>query len=311
MTQQEFKKLVEKQQKGNLSRTEQQVLEAFVEKLQKKQKSHELHLTRAHKNRIRRKIDAVIAPAATQKSFPFKELLAYAACFVLLLGIAGLTYQHFSVSYVTEKTGKGERRKLVLADGSTIHLNANSSITYREDFKENRSLQLTGEAFFEVQRDKKHPFTIETGSVRTTVLGTSFNINSYTPEEPVVSVRSGKVKVEHIETQKVVYLVKNEQVVFKGSENPVTTQSINDDRLAWMQNTIALKNTSLLKTAAILENWYDVKIEFEDPAVEKLSITGKFHNEPLETVLKSIALINQLEIDTLTQNHFIIRKNSN
>ena len=123
-----------------------------------------------------------------------------------------------------------------------------------------------------------------------------------------VSVNSGKVAVHHTKTDEKVYLTKNQQVLFNALDASVQAEVNSEDQMAWTKNIIALNNTTLIKTAGILENWYDVKIEFEDTSIEGLRITGKFKEEPLETVLQSIALINNLKIDTLTQKHFVIRK---
>ncbi|WP_336094572.1 DUF4974 domain-containing protein, partial [Leeuwenhoekiella sp. CH_XMU1409-2] len=115
---------------------------------------------------------------------------------------------------------------------------------------------------------------------------------------------------ENIQTKERVLLEKDQQVLFKDTAAPIASVTNSDDQRAWTRNIIALNNTSLAKTAGILENWYDVEIDFEDTDIEELKITGKFKEEPLETVLQSIALINNLKIDTLTQKHFVIRKNN-
>ncbi|WP_442846825.1 FecR family protein [Leeuwenhoekiella sp. H156] len=310
MTQKEFQKLLEKQRQGSLNKAEENLLEEFVNRLQQNQKHRRIDPGDDHKKRIRKKIDQAIDAHTPQRRLVNSKVLAYVSGLAAVLCISFFAFRYFSVEYISVATGKGEQRSLVMSDGSKIWLNANSSLTYPENFNENRNLQLTGEAFFEVFRDEQHPFTIKTGAVRTTVLGTSFNINSYDPASPVVSVRSGKVKVEHTNTGEKVYLVKNQELVFENANSPVTTTGNLQDTMLWMQKTIVLNNTSLLKTATVLENWYDVTIDFADPSIKELRITGKFHDEPLETVLQSIALINHLKIDTLSQNHFMIRKNA-
>ncbi len=310
MTQNDFQKLLKKQQEHKLNKAEEQLLESFISRLQVHNSNRNAYPGVYNKKRIRRKIDEAIGEVAHQKNRNKKRAFAYVSGIAALLCIGFFTFKSTPVHYNTVTTGKGQQLNVVLTDGSNVKLNANSSLTYPDNFKENRTIELSGEAFFEVYRDEQHPFTIKTGMVKTTVLGTSFNINSYDVSRPVVSVRSGKVRVQHLKTGKEVYLLKDEQVVFNGLEDPITSLDISEDPILWMNHTIVLKNTSLMKTASILENWYDVKIEFNDPAIKNLQITGKFHREPLQTVLQSIALINHLKIDTLSQNHFMIHKNA-
>jgi len=305
LTQQELLALAEKQRLGTATKEEQYLLHTFVDKLQQL----DLKANPSDQNRLRilKDIEARIK-TESKPGLNYKRLLTYAAIFIGLLSIASLSTYVFGTQLITEQTGKGEKRTLALADGSSIILNANSKIIYSEDFTQNRRIELQGEAYFEVHRDTLHPFTITTGPVQTQVLGTTFNINSYEADEVTVSVNSGKVAVHHTKTDEKVYLTKNQQVLFNALDAPVQAQVNSEDQMAWTKNIIALNNTTLIKTAGILENWYDVKIEFEDTSIEGLRITGKFKEEPLETVLQSIALINNLKIDTLTQKHFVIRK---
>ncbi|MEH6658945.1 FecR family protein [Leeuwenhoekiella marinoflava] len=305
MTQEELLALAEKQRLGTATKEEQDVLHTFVDKLQQ----IDLKANPSDQNRLRilKGIEAKIK-TESKTGLNYKRLLTYAAIFIGLLSIASLSTYVFGTQLITEQTGKGEKRTLALADGSSIILNANSKVIYSEDFTQNRRIELQGEAYFEVYRDTLHPFTITTGLVQTQVLGTTFNINSYEADEVTVSVNSGKVAVHHTKTDEKVYLTKNQQVLFNALDASVQAEVNSEDQMAWTKNIIALNNTTLIKTAGILENWYDVKIEFEDTSIEGLRITGKFKEEPLETVLQSIALINNLKIDTLTQKHFVIRK---
>ena len=308
MTQNELKTLAEKHRLGTATKAEEQLLHQFVDTLQlqpKKQFKPSAHNRLRILKGIETKIKATSTPTVN-----YKKILAYAAVFIGVISIAAFSTSMFESKWVTKQTGKGEKRSLTLTDGSVIVLNANSSVKYAKDFTSSRQVQLSGEAYFEVQRDTAHPFTITTGMIQTQVLGTTFNINAYQLEEVIVSVNSGKVAVENIQTQERVLLEKDQQVLFKDTAAPIASVTNSDDQRAWTRNIIALNNTSLAKTAGILENWYDVEIDFEDTDIEELKITGKFKEEPLETVLQSIALINNLKIDTLTQKHFVIRKNN-
>lgn len=225
--------------------------------------------------------------------------------------IAGLTYTlnlaTSSVKQITEMAARGERKEIVLQDGSIVVLNSNSSITYPESFGKTREIKLKGEAYFKVHRDVEKPFIVATRDVSVKVLGTSFNINSYEHNSTKVSVVTGKVQVTSPPGEKQL-LTKNQQASFtKGSKFNLTKDD-SAEGIAWTHNTIFLKNTTLAETAKIIENWYNIKVDFEDSKLETMMISGKFKDEKLENVLNSIAALKQLEIKYLTKNHVLIRK---
>ena len=98
------------------------------------------------------------------------------------------------------------------------------------------------------------------------------------------------------------------QLSFFEDNLPAITEMNSENYNAWTNNIIVLDKTSLGETAKILENWYDVDIEFADPSLKELTISGKFKEEKLETVLKSIALIKDLEVDHNNPKKIIIRE---
>ena len=202
---------------------------------------------------------------------------------------------------------KAKRRKF--DDGSKIFLNSGTKITYPENFKEDRKITLEGEAFFEVAPNPEKPFRIKSGTIETKVLGTSFNINAYAKGREKISVNSGVVQVTYgnNSSQKVT-LTKNMQISFYKDNTPAITKMNSDNYNAWTNDIIVLDKTSLGETAKILENWYDVHIEFADPSLKKFTISGKFKEEKLETVLQSIALIKDLEINYKNPKSIIIRE---
>ncbi len=173
----------------------------------------------------------------------------------------------------------------VLPDGSQVHLNKNSSIAYSEDFTE-RSLNLDGEAFFEVEEGSRFDVITKEGVV--SVLGTSFNVFG---EENLFEVHcyTGKVKVE----------VTNEE-----SESrlllPQESTSLNEGRLSavrsfdgstplWMNGwAFSYDAAPLEKVLKDIERRYEVRIEFEGTGAE--TFTGEFETDQLETALKTICL---------------------
>jgi ferric-dicitrate binding protein FerR (iron transport regulator) len=125
-----------------------------------------------------------------------------AAAMVLLIVLGGYLWMNFSHSSSLKEsvisTATGEQREIVLPDGSHVWLNSASSIRWTVPFNEKeRSVELSGEAFFDVQHADKIPFLIHSGAITTTVLGTSFDVTAYPNQKNIiVSVQSGKVKVQ-------------------------------------------------------------------------------------------------------------------
>jgi ferric-dicitrate binding protein FerR (iron transport regulator) len=226
-----------------------------------------------------------------------------------VLAIPLLITRSTSKSLITQSAAKGEIKTLFLPDGSQLILNSNSSITYSNDFKDNRKLTLRGEAYFKVVRNPKSPFTVETPQFTTKVLGTSFTIRAYENYPSIISVLSGKVQVNSIENpNQNIFLTKNQQLLFQKLQLPQLLNDSREDFLAWTKNIIVLKNTSLGETAEILRNKFNVTILFDNPKLEQLKISGKFKNETITTVLKSIVEVKQLEIDFQTPNKIFIRE---
>ncbi|PZR07609.1 MAG: hypothetical protein DI539_23520 [Flavobacterium psychrophilum] len=142
------------------------------------------------------------------------------------------------------------------------------------------------------------------------MLGTSFNVNSYEHNNTKVSVVSGKVQVTSPSGEKLL-LVRDQQVSLNQNLRFNFTEDDSSEGIAWTQNTIFLRNNTLAETAKIIENWYDVTVDFENEGIENLTISGKFKDEKFENVLSSIAALKQLEIKYITKNHVLIRKKDN
>lgn len=239
-----------------------------------------------------------------------KQLLRVAAILIIAIG-TGITIHSLTetIPEITQTAPKGEKKEVLLADGSIVVLNSNSSITYPQDFGNTRNVKLSGEAYFKVRRNTQKPFVVATHDVTVKVLGTSFNINSYNHRKTKVSVLTGKVEVRSPSGKKVL-LTQNQQADLKSNHDFFLSKENSQDGIAWTENIIILKNSTLSETAKIIENWYNVQVDFEDKALEKLTISGKFKEEKLENVLESIAFLKNVKIIYLTKKHVLIRRNT-
>jgi len=306
----DFITLAQKYAQNKCSLSEKEAVESFFEKqTEKEQNTIILSLTNDKRNAILHKIKAEINKPKAKLRTLYSKVAKIAAITIVLLSVTFLVTRSSTNNIITQSAAKGEIKTLLLPDGSKLILNANSSITYSTDFKNNRKVHLKGEAFFKVVRNPKKPFTVETTQFKIKVLGTSFTIRAYQNYSNTISVLSGKVEVNSKENPKEkIWLTKNQQLSFSKSQLPIRTNDSERDFLAWTKNIVILENTTLGETAEILKNKFKVTILFENTELEKLRITGKFKNENITTILKTIAEVKQLEIHFQTTNKIFIRK---
>ena len=175
---------------------------------------------------------------------------------------------------------------LILPDGSKVWLNEDSRLVYTRPF-ENRNIQLEGEAFFEIARDEERPFTVEAGNVRTTVLGTSFNLRAYPDEERVeLVVQTGKVKFETIRDKEQTATLEKGQAAFvdKRKEELVLDKNISENTTAWMRDTLIFNEDSLQKVLNDIERYFRITIQVEDQDAYNCNFNSTFPGPKLEYV---------------------------
>lgn len=304
-------KLADKYSKNNCTEAEKEVVELFFQKLQKNGKDLPIDLSEEKRDELFLKITTEISNSNFRVRNLFYKISKIAAVAVLFISIplATIFYGTGKNETINQMTAKSEIKNILLPDGSQVILNANSSISYSEDFKQNRNLKLIGEAFFKVVKNPKSPFVVETSQFKTKVLGTSFNVKAYPNTINTVSVVTGKVEVnskENLAWKSI--LIKNQWLSIKKQEAPQLSNDDAKDFNAWTKNILIFQNSSLRETAITLENQFDVTILFEKQELEELRITGKFKEENLNNILNSIALVKQLEIQFLTKNKIYVRK---
>ena len=298
--------LAKKYTEGTCTPEEKTAVEAFFDKMQYNS-DNAAQMPDAKGDVILGKIFQELQTGKPRK-LKLRQALRIAAILVLALAISFSAAKIIlAPNEITQIAAKGEKKEILLEDGSIIVLNSNSSITYPEEFGQTRNIKLSGEAYFKVFHDERKPFIVQTHDVKVKVLGTSFDINSYNHRQTKVSVLTGKVEVTS-PTGKKVHIIKNQEADLIGKSNFTISEEDSQERIAWTSNIIILKNTTLAETAKIIENWYNVDITFEDPALQNLTISGKFKDEKLENVLESIAFLKQLQINYTTKNHIVIRR---
>jgi len=221
-----------------------------------------------------------------------------AAIAIVILGVGFLSKQYILAPDLLFLETAENRAEVVLPDGSLVHLNSHSRLTYPEKFKRNRNVSLSGEGFFEVKKDQKRPFKVdvlELASVE--VLGTSFNVNASNENKTVsVQVVEGKVsfsanKIDGTGT----ILVMNEQAVLKDGEI-LKNDRPNRNFLSWKTGIIYFDREKISRVIDILNSYYNREFII-DPSVDKdLVFTSTIDNQELEDVLEEISLVLKLII---------------
>jgi len=201
----------------------------------------------------------------------------------------------------------GVKANLTLQDGSKVILNSGSTLKYINNFESHqRILELNGEAYFEVAEDKTRPFSVKTGAVTTTALGTTFLISSYRNEPLDIALLTGKVAVDiDLGEKQTINLTKGEGLQIDLSRESIKNVSFDPDKLlAWTRKTIVFDKVSMFEIKRVLENWYGVKVTFINRPSADLEISGKFDDQSLRNVLEGLshsARFNyQLEKDKVT-----------
>lgn len=169
---------------------------------------------------------------------------------------------------------RGGENTVVLADGTTVHLNAGSKLTYPVRFVgKRRTVILEGEAYFDVVADEKRPFVVQTHLGEVIVLGTAFNVNAYA-DAPVcyTTLVRGKVKFSTPYTADIT-LSPGEQAVVSanGSEKRVVDL---EEYVGWVNGVYTFNNRSLGEIMQTFERWYDIQVYYETPALRDIAYSG-------------------------------------
>lgn len=294
---------------------------------------HRINLETSHTQ----KIDNAKAHPRRFMSQLYKHFSRVAAILILPLVFVGLMYflndvRFFPddkvITYSTVESVPGSKTKHELPDGSTVWLNGGTKITYPLNFSEKeRLISLSGEAFFDVEKDKNRPFIVSTSNLNIKALGTSFNVKAYADDNAVeATLVTGIISIEgdgfQLGKKNKITLTPDQKVLFyKNDNSDVSTlngNSVNnissgrieklapkkvvisskidtDIDIAWVNGKLILQNTPLDEVAKKLSRWYNADIVLEDPQLSKISYTATFTDETLLQVLDLLKLATPID----------------
>lgn len=243
----------------------------------------------------------------TALSLRWRRSLTVAAAFLTGIIVAGgLTWGLLAnklSDYVIATTG-GQRAQTVLPDGSKVWLNGSTQLTYHHSFwSSKRQVSLSGEAYFEVNHNKRAPFIVNSGRIKTRVLGTKFNVRAREEEKRVVTtLLQGSVRVESPKTEEDGILLRPGQTLDMDAttyHSRLIEYGKPADVLLWIKGRLTFNQSSLLTITGTMEKVYDVQFIYEDDLLKSEQFTGEFSTDNTPDEILNILMHT---------NHFNYRK---
>jgi len=248
------------------------------------------------------------------KSFPVLTWIRYAAAVVAIIMLMkewgflnsfseGEEKFKKETAWVVKSNPKGIKSRILLPDSSLVFLNADSQISFPKDFMANRQVILTGEAFFEVKKMEERPFYVQAGAVSTTVLGTSFNVNTAYLESIEVALATGKIRILNEHTGKDLILKPGEAGKISKETQSMEVIEIDPIKISlWKEGILHFDKEPFQLVIKKLENWYGVKISVKGEIPNGLC-SGTFQKKAyLSDVLKVLAHSLRFDYDLNGKN---------
>ena len=201
----------------------------------------------------------------------------------------------------------GSKSQLTLSDGTKVSLNSQSRLFLCDNFSEiNRTVSLSGEGYFEVKSDKKHPFIVKTNNFEVRVTGTKFNVSSYSDDENI----SATLSEGHIQ----LYTKNNQEFILKSGDkisfNKKTMESSLqradiEAELSWVNGEFIFKEIPFSNLIKKLERWYDVKLLYKGLQFNAMKYSGRFKNqETIWQVLDALKLTTPIDYKRINFREF-------
>ena len=218
--------------------------------------------------------------------------------------------------YNTLETPKGGEYSVQLADGTKIWLNAASKLTYPVEFVGNkRKVQIEGEAYFEVAKNRNKPFVVSTGKMEVEVLGTSFNVMSYRNEQNIqTTLVEGKIivktKEESNRNQSAIEISPGEQVVLEKENNRLISKQVDTDiYTAWKDGKFVVANETLEDFMRRLERWYNFETQYSSDELRNYHFSGTLDRySNISDLLELISLTTNLSFEIKSKTILVKQK---
>ena len=235
-----------------------------------------------------------------------------AAVLIPLLAISALIYYYSfpqekfkSQSWLEINVPVGARVEFLLPDSTSGWLNSGAMLKYPAEFSEHRQVELSGEAFFNVKHIEKSDFTVNVTDMKIKVLGTKFNVSAYNDDAVnEVVLKEGKVEINGNSIPFSQILKPGEKISYNHFKNTVVKTNVDpNEYMAWTKGYLVINNEPFVVAAKRLERWYGVDILIQEEALKKFRLKATFKEEPLEEVLRFIAMTTPVTYAIENRSH--------
>jgi ferric-dicitrate binding protein FerR (iron transport regulator) len=192
------------------------------------------------------------------------------------------------LNYTKISTSPGEQSQVTLPDGSRVWLNAESSVRFASGgFMENRAVELSGEAYFQVEHLPSSDFTVKTNDYDIQVTGTEFNVMAYEDlKRTETTLVKGSITVRVCD--KSIPIKPTEKITYQGGQYQIKKENTASN-IAWREGIFHFDQTPLHELLRKLERWYNVRLILQDSSIKDIQYSGVFKNQ--ETILDILEVI--------------------
>lgn len=221
--------------------------------------------------------------------------LSYAAAILFCVGITSYFFINQNKPVINNyivAADKGQRASVTLPDGTKVWLNSHTEIKYGSDYGiKERAIHLSGEAYFEVAKDKTHRFVVKVGEMEVEALGTSFNVKAYEEDEELTATLfTGSIRATV--GDKFFILSPNQHVLFNRESRELSVgKSFNSSYARmWRNNELAFEGETLGDIAILINRIYNVQVAFKSEEIKQYRFSGVIKNNSLDNIIEIISL---------------------
>ena len=229
----------------------------------------------------------------------------------------GIVYEESGLGIVKEEYNRlvtpiGGEYLLVLSDGTKVFLNADSELKYPVEFVDGkRVVDLKGEAYFEVRKDSLHPFVVRMNGAEVTVLGTSFNVNTYGDDGLIyTTLVNGSVRVSSVKNGQEEVLKPGMQSVMDEQTGQLTVREVDvEPYVAWREGRFVFRAMTLDLIMHQLQRWYDFEVFYQNPELKDYEFRGVIKRDmDLDKVLSVIKATTNVDFEVKGKVITIIKR---
>ncbi|WP_288206465.1 FecR domain-containing protein [uncultured Parabacteroides sp.] len=233
-----------------------------------------------------------------------KRLNVFSRVAVILILVFSVTFGLLKVldrpspqiTYTEKRSDKGEKKNILLADGTKIILNSDTKLRIPSDFnQEERVIEMEGEGFFDVTPNPDKPFIIKSGEAQVKVLGTSFNFKSYKEDDFIkLTVSTGKVRVNVADQDLQLSVSPNEHLSVNKVDGNVSKETIQENNyIKWIQGSLYFNKEPIREVIKTINRTYNRKVILQCKHCD-YKITGTHDNKSIEAVIEAICFTTGL-----------------